>query len=125
MNLSDEETILAIQENPYMQYMLGLSEFSDKPVFDPSLFVTIRKRLQIEDPNSFILSLTKAGKKEDDASDNSDNDDDTHNGDIKMMPPAVMPKSAILRVLIYWMMVAMWSIDILINFAENIHSFIL
>ena len=75
--------------------------FSDKPVFDSSLFVTIRKRLQIEDPNSFILSLTKAGKKEDDASDNSDNDDDTHNGDIKMMPPAVMPKSAILRVLIY------------------------
>ena len=53
MNLSDEETILAIQENPYMQYMLGLSEFSDKPVFDPSLFVTIRKRLQIEDLNSY------------------------------------------------------------------------
>ena len=84
MNLSDEETILAIQENPYMQYMLGLSEFSDKPVFDPSLFVTIRKRLQIEDLNSFTLSLMKAGKKENDASDNNDNNDDTHNGDIKI-----------------------------------------
>ena len=80
MNLSDEETILAIQENPYMQYMLGLSEFSDKPVFDSSLFVTIRKRLQIEDLNSFTLSLMNAGKKEDDISDN----DDTHNGDIKI-----------------------------------------
>ena len=42
MNLSDEETIQAIRENPYMQYMLGLSEFTDKPVFDSSLFVTIR-----------------------------------------------------------------------------------
>jgi len=26
----------------YMQYMLGLKEFTNKPVFDPSLFVTIR-----------------------------------------------------------------------------------
>ena len=26
-------------------YMLGLPEFTDKPIFDPSLFVTIRKRI--------------------------------------------------------------------------------
>ena len=57
MNLSDEETIWTIQENPYMQYMLGLSEFTNKPVFDSSLFVTIRKRLQIDDLNSFTSSL--------------------------------------------------------------------
>lgn len=59
MNLSDEETILAIQENPYMQYMLGLSEYTEAPVFDPSLFVTIRKRLQISDLNSFTDALLK------------------------------------------------------------------
>ena len=57
LNLSDEETILAIQENPYMQYMLGLTAFSDKPVFDPTLFVTIRKRLQINDLNEFTAML--------------------------------------------------------------------
>ena len=34
-NLSDEKTILAIQENPYMQYLLGLSKFTEKPVFVP------------------------------------------------------------------------------------------
>ena len=34
-NLSDEKTILAIQENPYMQYLLGLSKFTKKPVFVP------------------------------------------------------------------------------------------
>ena len=45
MNLSDRETIQMISENPYMQYMLGLPEFTTRPVFDPSLFVTIRKRL--------------------------------------------------------------------------------
>ncbi len=43
--LSDEETIEEIRENPYMQYFLGLKEFSYEPVFDPSLFVTLRKRM--------------------------------------------------------------------------------
>jgi len=43
--LSDEETIAAIQENPYLQYFIGYEEFSHKRPFDPSLFVTIRKRL--------------------------------------------------------------------------------
>ena len=57
MNLSDEETILAIQENPYMQYFVGLSEFTDKPIFDSSLFVTIRKRLGTSDFNDMGVSL--------------------------------------------------------------------
>lgn len=43
--LSDEKTIQAIQENPYMQYLLGLPKFTEKPVFVPELFVQIRKRL--------------------------------------------------------------------------------
>lgn len=59
MNLSDEETILAIQENPYMQYFVGLSEFTDKPIFDPTLFVTIRKRLDNNDFNDMSVSLLK------------------------------------------------------------------
>ena len=41
----DRGTIEAIQENPYMQYFLGLDHFTFKPVFNPSLFVHIRKRL--------------------------------------------------------------------------------
>lgn len=43
--LSDEETILEIQENMYLQYFIGYSSFSTEPAFDPSLFVEIRKRL--------------------------------------------------------------------------------
>ena len=57
LNLSDEETILTIQENPYMQYMCGLSEYSDQPIFDPSLFTTIRKRITIQDINGDIAKL--------------------------------------------------------------------
>lgn len=59
LGLSDEETILAIQENPYMQYMCGLTEYSDQPIFNPSLFTTIRKRITIEDINSLTLELAK------------------------------------------------------------------
>ena len=73
LNLTDEETVLAIQENPYMQYMLGLSEFNNKPVFDPSLFVTIRDYLQIEDLCSFALTLMKANVKANDSSRNGEN----------------------------------------------------
>lgn len=44
-NLSDQRTILAIQENVYMQFFVGLSGFQTKQIFDSSLFVTIRKRI--------------------------------------------------------------------------------
>lgn len=59
LSLSDEETIQMIQENPYMQYMCGLSEFTDEPIFDPSLFVTIRKRISERELNEMTVSLLK------------------------------------------------------------------
>lgn len=61
LNLSDEETILTIQENPYMQ--CGLTEYTDKPIFDPSLFVTIRKRITIDDINALTLELARKTQK--------------------------------------------------------------
>jgi len=48
LRLDDRGTIEMISENVYMQYFLGLSAYTDKPVFDPSLFVAIRKRLGLE-----------------------------------------------------------------------------
>lgn len=80
MNLSDEETILMIQENPYMQYFLGLSEFTDTPIFDPSLFVSIRKRLGVSDFNDMSVSLLqmqveKAKTENGKDTDNDDSDD--------------------------------------------------
>jgi hypothetical protein len=47
--MSDEETIQDIQENPYLQYFLGYSSYQFKPCFEPSLFVTIRRRLKASD----------------------------------------------------------------------------
>lgn len=61
-NLSDEETILQIQENMYMQYFIGYSGFSNEAPFDSSLFVEIRKRLgseQINEINEKIYQLSQ------------------------------------------------------------------
>lgn len=46
--ISDEETIEEITENPYLQFFLGYEEFSHKPPFDASLFVTLRNRLGVD-----------------------------------------------------------------------------
>jgi len=43
--LSDRETVLQIQENPYLQYFVGLSGYQMEAPFAPSLFVEIRKRM--------------------------------------------------------------------------------
>ena len=43
--LPDEEVIPEIQMNPYYQYFVGLKAFTHQPIFDPSLFVTLRKRM--------------------------------------------------------------------------------
>ena len=45
LNLSDEETVLQIQENPYLQYFVGFSRYKDEQPFAPSLLVEIRKRM--------------------------------------------------------------------------------
>ena len=48
-NFTDEECVSEIQENPYMQYFLGLHEFQQEPLFDPSMMVHFRKRFPVEE----------------------------------------------------------------------------
>ena len=53
LRLDDRGTVQMIQENIYLQYFCGLKEFTIKRVFDPSLFVDIRKRLGGEEFDKF------------------------------------------------------------------------
>jgi IS5 family transposase len=86
--LPDEEVIPDIQENPYYQYFVGLKAFTNKPIFDPSLFVTLRKRMgkdvfeklnqafidkvtKIEKTEKKTKSSKRGNRKMDDDSDNS------------------------------------------------------
>ena len=49
LSITDEETVEQILENPYLQYFLGLHEFRDKPLFDPSMMVHFRSRFGQKD----------------------------------------------------------------------------
>jgi len=62
-NLADERTVEYIAENPYMQYFLGLHEYTDTPLFDPSMMVHFRKRFssaQIEEINKRMFIEEKS-----------------------------------------------------------------
>lgn len=77
----DRGTIEAIKENPYMQFFLGFDHFSSEPVFDPSLFVHIRKRLGNEDfdkMNQIIIAkaLNLNSQKENSDFEDDDKDDE-------------------------------------------------
>jgi hypothetical protein len=76
-DLSDRETVQQIQENVYMQYFLGYSSFSYEPVFDPSLFVDLRKRFgaeQINAINETIMGLVVEDTKDQKEDDRQNND---------------------------------------------------
>lgn len=79
---SDEETVLQIQENPYLQYFCGYKAYDDsKPPFDPSLMVYFRKRLTPEilgKINEMIIERAQTDKKGE--SEKSDDDQDSNSG---------------------------------------------
>ena len=47
-NLTDEQTVEEIIENPYLQYLLGLEGYSDSAPFDETMMVHFRKRISAD-----------------------------------------------------------------------------
>ena len=77
--LSDEDTVRYIQENPYVQYYLGLHEFHMEPLFDSSMMVHFRKRFPIE----FVAKVNEyicTGKWPEEMRNVDRNDDDPGSG---------------------------------------------
>jgi transposase, IS5 family len=66
LKLDDRETIETIRENMYLQYFLGLKEYTYEPVFDRSLFTTLRYRLGADkfDAMTRQIILKSEGKEE-------------------------------------------------------------
>ena len=83
--LSDVDTIQMIQENPYMQYMCGLTEFTDQPIFDPTLFVDLRKRINDDDINKMTEALFK---REQEMKDKKMKRDEDNARELGVEPPA-------------------------------------
>ena len=82
-NLTDVECVAEIQENPYMQYFLGLQRFQQEPLFDSSMMVHFRKRFPAEEVsriNEYICTGKWPEKEPEDAAqpeqDEEDQDDD-------------------------------------------------
>jgi hypothetical protein len=94
LNLSDEETVLQIQENPYLQYFVGLSRYQEEPAFAPSLFVEIRRRMGSEVFDAFekaiLAEIEKTRKK---VKDDDEQNKPNHKG--KLVIDATVAEQAI------------------------------
>jgi len=56
LRTSDRETVEQIKENPYLQYFIGLTSYSNQAPFEASTLVHFRKRISQE-------TITKINKK--------------------------------------------------------------
>ena len=73
--ISDEETLEQILDSPYLQWFIGLTEFTDKAPFDRSSITYFRKRVTPEilaEVNDYITGRKKIKR---------DDDDDESNGE--------------------------------------------
>lgn len=74
LGITDEETAEQVGENPYLQYFLGLEEYRDGNVFDPSMMVHFRSRFTQEHHRLINEKLIQgsAAKPKDQTDDNDD-----------------------------------------------------
>ena len=61
LGTSDRETVEQIRENPYLQYFVGTSVYSNKPPFDASMLVHFRERIDINLVNKVNREIVKQG----------------------------------------------------------------
>ena len=72
---SDEEIVLQIQENPYLQYFCGYAAYDDSKLpFDPSSMVHFRKRLTPEILAEINEMVIQEAEKKDNQDDNKPDD---------------------------------------------------
>ena len=59
LGVSDRETVEQIQENPYLQYFIGRSSYSNEPPFDASMLVHFRERISADLVNKVNQRMVK------------------------------------------------------------------
>ena len=82
LNCSDKWVVKHITENPYLQYFIGLKEFTEKRPFAPNSMTEFRKRFcaeELAEINELIIG-EKDEKHTNNSDDNDENNDD-NNGD--------------------------------------------
>ena len=89
LGTTDRETVEQIRENPYLQYFLGFTDYSDEPAFHHSMMTHFRKRFSKEvlaEINDMIVE--KAVNQASDVSDDSCDDDDRPSNNGKLIVDA-------------------------------------
>lgn len=59
LGTSDRETVEQIKENPYLQYFIGMSSYSNETPFDASMLVHFRERISAELVNNINQQMVK------------------------------------------------------------------
>jgi hypothetical protein len=83
LNLSDEDAVTMIRENPHCQYFLGFPEFTDTLPFDSSKMVAFRRRFPAGVMAEINEAIIQRQTKEDDSS-SSDDDPSSYHGTLNL-----------------------------------------
>jgi hypothetical protein len=86
LGTSDEETVEQIRENPYLQFFLGLTEYSNEAPFEASMMVHFRKRLNLEIVGQINEEVVKRRERQESGRVETVNDEDK-DGDEPPSPP--------------------------------------
>lgn len=62
LGLSDQQTILLLQESPYLQYFIGMTEFDNRVPFSARSLRTFRQRIPHEELARAVRLLAKLEK---------------------------------------------------------------
>ena len=64
LGASDRETVEQIKENPYLQYFIGQSHYSNEMPFDASLLVRFRERIDVNLVNKINQRMVQKSQEE-------------------------------------------------------------
>ncbi|MDR1473390.1 MAG: IS5 family transposase [Lactobacillales bacterium] len=95
LGYSDEETVLQIQENPYLQYFIGLPGYQDAKPFDASSMVHFRKRLSektMQEINEKILKCNEPLPSTNSKDEEKDNDEEDRNSGTLILDATCAPQ---------------------------------
>ncbi len=59
LGISDRETVAQIKENPYLQDFIGLESDNNEALFDPSILVHYRERIDADLINKINSEIVK------------------------------------------------------------------
>jgi hypothetical protein len=93
LGTSDRETVEQIKENPYLQYFLGISAYSNEDPFDASMFVNFRKKISRSLVNKINKKMVKNAREKNELEEKSQTKEEEKGGKIKNQGKLILDAS--------------------------------